>query len=218
MTRGLRPLIAALMLAGVMPAGISAQGFDMGSGSRTIGVLDQDQMYTMSLFGQRVRAEVQAAFQALERENQILLAELSAREQELTRLRTTLSPEDFRALADEFDTDVEAIRSSQDQKSREISSYQDREEQRFFAAASPLISAMSREAGLQVLLDKRSVILSDPAVDLTDRIVMGLNDLLGTGAGNAEPPATIPQAEPSQTEPSQTEPEPSPEVPPVPAD
>lgn len=217
MTRGLRPLIMALMLAGVMPASISAQGFDMGSGGRIIGVLDQEQMYTMSLFGQRVRAEVQAAFQALDRENQTLLAELSAREQELTRLRTTLSAEEFRALADEFDTDVEAIRSSQDQKSREISSYQEREEQRFFAAASPLISAMSREAGLQVLLDKRSVILSDPAVDLTDRIVMGLNDLLGTGAGNAEPPAMIPQADPSQTQPEPS-PEVPPEMPPSPAD
>ncbi|SDX44235.1 OmpH family outer membrane protein [Roseicitreum antarcticum] len=194
MLPALRPLIAALMLVGVMPASVSAQGFDMGSQDRAIAVLDQERMYTMSLFGQRVRAEVQAAFQVLEQENQVLLAELSAREEELTELRATLNPEEFRTLADAFDTDVEQIRTSQDQKSREISSYQEREEQRFFAAASPLISALAREAGVQVLFDKRSVILSDPASDLTDQVVIRLNDLLGTGVENAEPPALIPDA------------------------
>lgn len=192
MKRMIRPLIVALILAGSLPASIvSGQGFDLGRDNRTIGVLDQERLYTMSLFGQRVRAEVQAAFQVLENENNTLLADLSAREQELTALRNTLPAEDFRELADDFDTDVEEIRTSQDGKLREISAYQEQEEQRFFAAASPLISALSREAGLQILLDKRNVILADPESDLTDQLVLRLNQLLGTGAENATPPASI---------------------------
>lgn len=196
MKRMIRPLIVALILAGSLPASIvSAQGFDLGRDNRTIGVLDQERLYTMSLFGQRVRAEVQAAYQVLERENDALLADLSAREQELTELRSTLRPEEFRELADDFDTDVEQIRTSQDGKLREISAYQEQEEQRFFAAASPLISAVSREAGLQILIDKRNVILADSESDLTDQLVLRLNQLLGTGAENAAPPASITPAE-----------------------
>lgn len=205
MTRVIRPLIVALMLAGALPAGIAtAQGFELGRDNRTIGVLDQERMYTMSLFGQRVRAEVQAAYQALEQENDALLADLSAREEELTDLRSTLPPEEFRSLADAFDADVEEIRTSQDRKLREINGYQEQEEQRFFAAASPLISALAREAGLQVLLDKRNVILVDPASELTDQLVLRLNQLLGTGAENAAPPASV---DPDNAEPGTVAPD-----------
>ena len=157
-------------------------------------VLDQDALFARSLFGQRLRAEVEAASAALARENRRIEAELEAEEQALTDRRPTTDPAAFSDLAAAFDTRVEAIRAEQDAKARALQQQSDRARGRFQAQAGPILAALAAEVGASVVLDRRFVIASADQVDVTDRAVARIDAALGDGGGAAPsesgPPAS----------------------------
>lgn len=191
--------------AGMLPAAsVCAQplGFVLGvPDAPAIRTVDQDQLYFESRFGQRVQNQIAAASQALEAENQRLVAELSSREMELTERRADLSPAEFRELADAFNARAEAVRNEQERKSREIVLFQEAEQLRFFEAAGPLLNTLLAEVGGSVLVDARFVLIAADEVDLTDLAIARINDVLGDGAD--EPARSLPQTDPgSGTAPS----------------
>ena len=94
--------------------------------------VDEERLFRDSEFGQRVQGEIDAASRALEDENARLLAELTAREEELTEARATLSPEEFRAQAEAFDQRAEMVRQDQAQKLARFSQFEESERRRFF--------------------------------------------------------------------------------------
>lgn len=150
-------------------------------GAAPIAVIDQERLYRDSLFGARVQEELAAEIAALEAENERLLAELVAREAELTDLRPTLPPDEFRERADAFDRDVEEIRAAQELKSRQIGQLQDRFRQLFFEQAFPLLPGLMRQIGALVLIDTRSVVMALDAADITTAAIAAIDRVLGDG-------------------------------------
>lgn len=150
--------------------------------------VDSDLMFKQSLFGLRVAQDLAAEEAVLLAENRRIQSELTAEERELTNQRESMDPKSFRAIADAFDARVVQIRDEQEQKSLNIERRRQREEEAFIRAASPILTDLMREAGASVILERRDVLLSDPAIDITSMAIMRLNQVLGEGRDTVSEP------------------------------
>ncbi|GAB5445906.1 OmpH/Skp family outer membrane protein [Gymnodinialimonas sp.] len=144
-------------------------------------VLNQDRLLTQTAFGQRIQSELDAASVALAAENRQIEAQLTEEELELTERRPTMSPEDFRVLADEFDARVVAIRAAQDAKTRDLQAQAEAAQQRFFEETFPVLLDIVQSRGAAVLLDSRTVLLSAGSVDITDAAIVAIDEAMGQG-------------------------------------
>ncbi|MEM9970427.1 MAG: OmpH family outer membrane protein, partial [Pseudomonadota bacterium] len=141
--------------------------------------IDQDRLVSETISGAGMIAELEARATALADENAEIEAQLISRERELTELRPTLGPDEFRTLADSFDTEVQRIRAEQDEKARAINEARDNARQEFLNEAAGIISNVVRERGALVVLDRRDVFLSADSIDITDEAIRRINAAQG---------------------------------------
>ena len=170
-------------------------------------ILNQERFFSDSQYGARAQAEFDAASAELARENRQIERDLIEEEQHLVELRAQMATIDFRVLADEFDTRVEAIRSAQDTKARSLTSLVEQVRQSYFEQAFPVLLEIVRDRGAAVIMDTRSVILSAETVDITDDAIAMVDALLGTGPeeGFFQQPrssAPLPRLEPALQDPA----------------
>ncbi len=195
---GRRVVTAAIVAA--LPLAASAQDGPPAAPparlSSPIATVQQDQLFSRTLYGRAVQARVEAARDALQAENQRIEAALETEERDLTARRAQLPAEEFRRLADAFDTRVEGIRAAQDAKARDLARQAEADRHTFFQTAVPVLAGLMAEIGAVALLDKSDVLLSLDAVDITDRAVARIDSVLGDGgtAPPADPPADPPPA------------------------
>ncbi|SUZ32236.1 hypothetical protein ROE7235_01991 [Roseibaca ekhonensis] len=189
--------VAGLCLA---TAAIAQQGggFSLGqSVERAIGAdlvlrsVDEERLFRDSEFGQRVQADIDAASRALEAENARLLSELTAREEELTGLRDSLPPDEFRAQADAFDQRAERIRQDQAQKLSRFAQFEESERRRFFARSGVILQQVLEDEGAQILIAARAVIIGVPEMDMTGAAIAAIDAEIGDG-GAPPFPLTLP--------------------------
>lgn len=171
---GPRAVLAAALAALVASGPAAAQpvaGPDAAEGpglnAAAVRVLDQQRLFTGSRLGQGLLAELRAAEQALERDNAALAEQLQAEERELTELRASLDPDEFRARADAFDRRVEAIRAERARLAQDLARRYEAEARRFFEIALPVLSELMAEQGVAVLLNPEAVILAPDWLDIT---------------------------------------------------
>ncbi|NNL18921.1 MAG: OmpH family outer membrane protein [Boseongicola sp.] len=170
----------SLLLAALSFAFVPAQAQDVGSTSgQSILTIDQDRLFQETGLGARSAASIEAEVQVLAAENARIEAELIEREQDLTIQRSTLPPDEFRALADAFDVDVQRIRIAQDEKARELNRLREVSRQEFFSDVADIIYGIVRERGALVVLDRRDVFLSADSVDITDEAIARVNEAAG---------------------------------------
>jgi Skp family chaperone for outer membrane proteins len=175
---GLKWLSLVFML--VLPVSVMAQPSDI-----RIFTLSQDRLFSLSDFGSRVRRDVASRSSDIAAENRRIEDELKAEEQALTDQRATLSPTDFRVLADAFDQKVETIRTEQAQKSLELNSFTDAEQQRFFGLAFPVLVKLAEELSATAILDERSTIIASEQMDITPLAITRVNAAIGDGSAAA---------------------------------
>lgn len=179
-------LAAALMCAPALAIAQQEPSAEMAVPRAPILTLDRERILLESRFGQAVEAQFQKDSEVLIAENLRLEQALEAEERALTDQRQTLPAEEFRKLAEEFDSKTEAIRAAQDAKSRAITSRRDNERQRFLQAAIPILADLMRESGAVAIFDKEMVILSLRGVDITDEAIARIDAVLGDGTGVPE--------------------------------
>lgn len=150
--------------------------------------VDSDVMFSQSQFGIRVAQELAADESILLAENRRIQAELTAEEKALTAKRSEMEADAFRAVAEAFDTRVVQIRKEQDEKAANLERRRQREQDAFIRVASPILTTLMRDAGAKVILERRDVLLADPAVDVTSFAIMRLNQVLGDGAEQDDVP------------------------------
>lgn len=155
---------AALLTA---PMGVPALAQSVGVVQSDILVVDPERLFESTKLGQAMAAEVQAEREALIALNRNLEAELEAEEKALTALRDETSPEEFRDLADAFDTRVQEIRRESERRVRDLERSRERAPIEFMRQVEPVLVELMREAGAVVVLDRRSVLLRDDVVDIT---------------------------------------------------
>ncbi len=130
-------------------------------------ILDFEQLYTSSAYSQRIEAEIKAETLIIQAENERIVAELEAEEQELTTLRGQLSTDLFRKRAAEFDAKVEKLRAEPLEKERELLQRQAAARRVFLQAAQPILQSILLETGASVILDRRNVIMHASTLDIT---------------------------------------------------
>lgn len=196
--------LVALWLA-LLAGGAAAQGlgspFATGTPQSEILVIDFERVFAESAFGQRVNAEIERDGRAIAAENRKIEAELIDEERELTELRPTLAPEEFRTLADAFDAKVQRLRDEQDAKARALGTRTDEARRLFLGVAQPVLEGLLREAGAALILERRTVLVAADAIDITERAIERIDVQIGSGG-----PLDAAQPDPPQPDPAPVEP------------
>ncbi len=173
--------IATFLAVPFLGGGAAALAQSLGSTQSEVLILDPNRLFAETLFGKRITDELEAEGQTLSEENRKIEAELRLEEKALTEARKAMSPEDFRDVASAFDIKVQGIRRERLSKLRALDVKRENALQGFLGAAQGALITLMREREASVLLDLRSVILRDGAVDITDEAVLKINEAIGTG-------------------------------------
>ena len=178
-------LFGALLCAGWPANPVAAQQApvpDTGVVQSLILTISPEQLYSESAFGQRISREIEEEGAAISAENRRIEAELTAEERELTELRDTLAPAVFRERAEAFDEKVQQLRREQDEKARALGQRNDEARRALLAAAQPVLLQLMRDSRAVAILDRRAVLLSADAVDITDIAITRVNAQFADGA------------------------------------
>ena len=151
--------------------------------------IDQDRLFAGTAWGRRVQAELARQGNDLSEENERLLQQFSREEEELTRLRDTLPPDEFRIRADEFDRKVVEIRHERDTARQELQQLPQKERETFYAQIMPILAKLMQERQAVVVLDQRLVLIQAQSIDVTDELIARVDAELGEGPGLTSPPA-----------------------------
>ena len=144
--------------------------------------VDMTKLFRSSEFGKNIIAANNIARKKLQSENEELEKKLLLEEKELSELRKTLSVEEFRPKALEFDKRVSIIRAEQGKKEEILNKKVRKEETDFFKRIYPLLYEILIERGGLILVDQRNIILWDNSVDITDDAIQAINKALRSDA------------------------------------
>jgi len=175
-----RYLVLRVLLLIAMTTAAHAQ--QLGLPQTSVLTISSERLFSESLYGQRVLAEIEAEGILLAAENERIVQELSEEEKELTEKRTTLSAAEFRPLADAFDDKVQSHRESQRAKLDALSARSERARSQFFEAAQPILVGVLRETGASVIVERSSVLLSSDATDITRLAISRIDASIGDGS------------------------------------
>ena len=140
--------------------------------------VDMTKLLRSSEFGKNIILVNNIARKKLQSENEELEKKLLLEEKELSELRKTLSVEEFRPKALEFDKKVSIIRAEQGKKEEILNKKVRKEETDFFKRIYPLLYEILIERGGLILVDQRNIILWDNSVDITDDAIQAINQAL----------------------------------------
>jgi Skp family chaperone for outer membrane proteins len=145
--------------------------------------LDQDMLYLSSDWGIRTQAQLDSEGDIIAAENERLTELLSSEEARLTEQRATLPPAEFRTLAENFDLRATEVRRERAQAVQQLNSWAEADRSAFFRAALPIMGRIMQERGAVAVLDRRTLLVSLDAIDVTDSLILELNDSIGDGKG-----------------------------------
>lgn len=177
----LRELILAVLL--ITGLGWAGHGYAQTApeSPHAILTIDPERLFSDSLFGERVIAEIAADTETLQQDFQRLETDLTAEEKDITEKRASMTPQDFRKLADAFDAKVQEIRRVQDAKARELEQRLDQERAAYLNLVLPILGELMKERGAAVVLDHRMVFAVTSGVDITDEALQRIDATLGDG-------------------------------------
>lgn len=149
-------------------------------------VVDPERLFDETLLGQRMTAEYQAKREGLAADNRKLEASLESEEQMLTDLRSEISPDEFRQMADAFDAKVQEIRKESERRVRDLERSRDSAPLIFMRQVEPVLIDIMREAGGVVVIDARTVLLRAEVIDISDVAITRINAVIGDGSTPAD--------------------------------
>lgn len=158
-----------------------------GEGVLPLMTLDQEELYQGSLWGRRVQADLERRGREIAAENDRLASQFASEEQQLTALRQSLPPDEFRKRADEFDKRVVEVRRARDLAARELQTMADEERTAFFNAVLPVLAALMRERGAVAVLDQRAIFVASQSIDVTEALIARIDKEIGAGPVLAAP-------------------------------
>jgi Skp family chaperone for outer membrane proteins len=174
------PLWALCVLLSVFSVS-AIQAQQLPAQSSTVLTISSERLFADSEFGQRVLREIEAEGILLAEENERIVVELSKEEKDLTELRTQVTPEEFRPLAEAFDNKVQTHRDGQRAKLDALSRRSEEAQQLFFETIQPVLIDLLRETGATVIIERSSVFLSSDRTDVTETAIARIDAAIGDG-------------------------------------
>ncbi|MEM8569547.1 MAG: OmpH family outer membrane protein [Pseudomonadota bacterium] len=138
-------------------------------------IINQERILLDTLAGQALLNREEERRTALVAEARAIDAAFEAEERDLTERRATLPPEEFQALAEDFDTRVVAARQRQDDRSNALAQQLERSRRQFFADVAPVLVAMMDRYDARAIIDENSVLLADQRLNITDAVIAELD-------------------------------------------
>ncbi len=177
MTAPFRLLSPILVLLAVLclPLSALAQGNFPTVFPRSILLLDPDRLLRDSDIGAAMLAAFDEKRAARIAENELIATQLENEESQLTDLRPTIDPEDFRQKARDFDEKVQRIREEQIAKDVELQREADQIPTRFVEISAPFLSELMEKYQSGAIVDIRTVLLYNRNFDVTDEAIELLN-------------------------------------------
>ncbi len=147
----------------------------------TILTLDQEALFSRSQFGKALRATIAQDASVAEAETRKIDADLEVEERDLTDKRAKLPADQFRLLADAFDTKVKGLRAQREAAASALREKEAAARQKFVAAVTQIIGDYMVERGATAIVDKKAIIVSLLSIDITTEIVALIDQKLGDG-------------------------------------
>lgn len=149
--------------------------------SHDVLIIDSDQIYINSLYGQRIEAELAQEVAAVRAENERIIETLREEELSLTARRPTMTPEAFRQEAAAFDTKVSEVRSAREAKSSEVQQMQINARAEFDRRVQTVIANLLFERGAAIVIDISDAVVWVRSANITDEVVTRVDAELGDG-------------------------------------
>lgn len=144
--------------------------------------LDQDALFSRSLFGQALRLKISQEAADVEAETRRIDAALEVEERALTDRRPTMPAADFRILAEAFDTKVKNLRATREEAATALREKEAAARQEFITSVTKIIGDYMVEQGAVAIVDKKLIIVSLTALDITTEIIAQIDAKLGDGS------------------------------------
>jgi Skp family chaperone for outer membrane proteins len=140
--------------------------------------LNQNKVYSESIFGKNLEEMFRNESKKLKEQNRQLTKELEIEEQRLTNEREGMALDEFKILAQSFNARVEKVRKEQKEKS-DILKYKLEEERKyFFNAVYPLLLEFVAKTNATGILDSSAFIVGNSKLDVTNNVILIINDKL----------------------------------------
>lgn len=160
--------------------------------------IDQVQLFARSAWGRRSQAQIEEYGRMIAAENDRISQQLSDEEAQLTQQRKTLDPAEFRKRAEAFDARATEIRRARAEVLQDLDNKAEADRAAFYQAALPLMGEMMQARGAVAVLDRRTVLISLDAINITDDLIQRIDTTIGDGADRKIlTPDDDPQARPS---------------------
>lgn len=156
----------------------SAQSFPVFEDNNAIATVDQEALFTRSEAGRAFLSKFETAGKELSAENLKIQDRLEKEERALTETRKTMPPEEFKKLAIAFDQNVKRIRSEQAAKERDLNLQLTRDRSSFYDKITPILLAFMQERGIEILLNKETIIIATHGSDITQAAIQRINEVL----------------------------------------
>ncbi len=150
-------------------------------GSSSVLIVDSDRLYTETLYGRRIEADLAAEVAAVQAENDRIAETLRNEELSLTQRRPDMAPQAFRAEAEAFDAKVQEVRSARDAKTVELQAMRADARARFEEQVQSIVANVMLERGASIVLEQRNVVLSVRSANITDDVIVRVDAQLGDG-------------------------------------
>ena len=155
-------------------------GSDAVAQDSSVLVINTERLFAESKFGQDIRRDLDEQRLALQAENERIVEQLVAEEQDLAARRPDMPVDEFRAEADAFDQKAIGIRAARDAKDREISAAGVEAQNQFNDQVREIVGQVMLERGGEVVLDSRTVYIALRSADITDDVIDRLDALRDT--------------------------------------
>lgn len=139
--------------------------------SGSILILDQPSLLTRSKLGQAILSLEQSEQAAILEAGHQVTQQLENEEADLTQQRATLTPDEFRVLADAFNDKAEAARASQNAIDAAQLARVENRRRAFFQFIGPQLAEMMQRFGASAIFERRSVLLFDKNLDITQETI-----------------------------------------------
>ncbi len=170
-------ILAAILLWLMLAMPVPAQ-----QTSPSVLIIDSDRLYTETLYGRRIEADLAAEVSAVQAENDRIAETLRNEELSLTERRPDMAPEAFRAEAEAFDNKVQEVRRARDAKTVELQVMRADARARFEEQVQGIVANVMLERGASIVLEQRNVVLSVRSANITDDVIVRVDAQLGDGS------------------------------------
>ena len=137
----------------------------------TILIVNQDGLFSGTALGNDILAREQEERDALIEESRRIGDAFVAEEQDLTTLRDTLPPDEFKLLADAFDAKVVKARAEQEANDSTLIANIEARRRAFYQAIAPVLAGILQKYRAVAIIDRRSVLLFDRNLDITSEAI-----------------------------------------------